>query len=302
MHCEATTQNRDDILEGEIKCRHCGSTFPVVDGILRFDIADKRVLREVAQWEVFADSEGWLELNELYLESLPSSGSNVLMKGDTIGWMGHEYNFFRVLKSLCLKDKSILDLGAGRCWSSKWMALVGGEVVAFDAMTHPSTGLGAGAVFLKNHNLFFERVAGDFNDLPFRDGVFDIVFSTGSLHHSVDIHKTVSQASRVLKSKGLLAIASEPVSSFRRTNEEVKLSRSQDGINEHAYRMIKWLVLFRSNNLKLHAINESLHVYDPDSIFYQGVLASAISKTKWGKLLYLILRGGVLNCIMMKTA
>ena len=294
--------NDQQLVEGQIRCDGCKQSFPIDKGILKFSINDKDLLREMAQWEVFADSEGWLGLNELYLESLPSGGSNILMKKDTIGWLSHEYNFFKMLEKVDVQNKLILDLGAGRCWSSKWISLKGGDVVAFDSLTHPTIGLGAADVFIKNHDIHFDRVSGDFNELPFMDKVFDIVFSTGSLHHSVDIRRSLNEISRVLKPGGFLVLVNEPVLSVLKREEKIKMQGVQDGINEHAYRMTKLLSLFRQNKLKLRFINESLNVYEPGSPYYQGILASIINSTKLGKILSLAIRGGVLNCIAEKIS
>ena len=294
--------DREDICEGELKCNECGDSFPIHEGIIMFNVSRGETLREMSQWELFAESEGWLDMNEKYLESLPSAGSNVLMKNDTMNWVYHEYNFFRMIKSLNIENKSVLDLGTGRCWSSKWMSLMGGEVVAFDAMAHPTVGLGAGAVFIKNHNIYFERVQGDFSLLPFKNGAFDIVFSSGSVHHSVDISRTVSEISRVVKPGGVVAMANEMASAFYRKTEKCEMTGCQDGINEFAYRMTRLLTLFRKNKLKLANIRESIIVYDKQSPYYQGIFASAINATKWGTLLRLILRGGLVNCVLKKAA
>lgn len=289
------------VREGRITCNNCAKYFDIKKGILEFDIEDKELLREMAQWEVFAESEGWLKPNELYLESLPSAGSKLLMKKDTIGWLCHEYNFFTMLDKIDVNDKYILDLGAGRCWSSKWLTKKGGKVVAYDALAHPTIGMGAADIFFKNHGIYFDRVRGDFNELPFNNGIFDIVLSSGALHHTVDLDKTVNEAARVLKNNGLLVLVNEMSSRILTREEKVKMSGKQDGINEHNYRTGKLLKVLKSNGFTLQTINESIHVYQPNSDYYQGMFASLISKTNAGKLLYLLLRGGIVNFILKKT-
>lgn len=296
-----TEQSHEEyVLDGTVKCIQCGILYRIKDGILILKIHDRDVLREKSQWEQFAKTEGWLEKNELYLEALPSAGANFLMHKDTIGWLTHEYNFFTMLKILSLKGKSVLDFGAGRCWSSKWMAMKGAEVVAFDALEHPTIGLGAGAVFLKNHDIYFDRVCGDFNELPFQDETFDIVVSTGSMHHSNNLSVTIGEVARILKTGGSLAIMNEPVRSFRSLDETVKLKGDQEGINEHEYRMTRYLSLFRRHGLKIGRIHESVLVYNRGSAYYGGILASLINRTLWGRLLNLVLCGGVMNILCYK--
>jgi ubiquinone/menaquinone biosynthesis C-methylase UbiE len=288
------------IEEGDVRCLSCDSHYRIAKGILIFKIEDVAVLKEKSQWERFAESEGWLDPNEHYLEALPSGGANVLIPGDTIGWLNHEHNFFTMLKTLSLKGKLVLDLGAGRCWASKWMALMGAEVVAFDAMEHPTLGLGAGAIYLRNHGIHFDRVSGDFNELPFQDSLFDVVLSTGSMHHSSDLNRTLEEVSRVLKPGGILSIVNEPVSSFRLRDETLKTSGAQEGINEHEYRMTRYLATFKRHGLKLGRVFESPNAYQRGSHYYQGIWAALINRTRFGRIANLVLRGGVLNSVAEK--
>lgn len=293
--------DRDAVSTGEIRCDSCGAEFPIRDGIVMFDITNTETLREMSQWERFAESEGWLEKNEGYLESLPSAGSNVLMKGDTIGWLYHEYEFFSMVTSLNLTNKRILDLGAGRCWSSKWMSLMGGVVVAFDAMSHPTVGLGAGGVYMKNHEIYFERVQGDFNALPFKDAQFDIVISTGAIHHSTDIRQTIREVSRVLRPGGLAVLVNEMASGFYVIKEKHNMTGHQHGINEVSYRMTKLLSSFRASNLKIVDLRGSIRVYDKRTPYYQGIFGSLINAATWSKLANLVIRGGLYSCVLRRN-
>ena len=223
------------------------------------------------------------------------------MKSDTIGWLTHEYNFFTMLKILNMTGATILDLGAGRCWLSKWMSMMGAKVIAFDAMEHPTLGLGAGAVFMQNHDIYFDRISGDFNELPFEDGIFDIVLSTGSMHHSNDLSQTIREVSRVLKKEGTLAIVNEPVGSVRLRDETIKLQGAQQGINGHEYRITRYLSLFKENSIRMATINETVSEYERGSFYYQGPLASLVNKSMIGRLIYLVMFGGVLNCTAIKS-
>lgn len=297
----STEIDTSTVYNSKVFCRACDTSYSIVDGIFRLKIDDDEVKRESIQWEKFAETEGWLEPNIYYLESLPSAGANILMPEDTIGWLTHEYNFFKMLKSLKIEGASILDLGAGRCWSSKWMSMMGGEVIAFDAMEHPTLGLGAGAHYMKNHDIYFDRISGDFNQLPFKDETFDIVLSTGSMHHSNDLDLTFREVSRVLKKQGVLSIVNEPVGSIRLRDERIKLEGAQDGINEHEYRITRYLSLFKKYNLNLSTLNETVSAYERSSFYSQGPFASVINRTRIGSLCYLVLFGGVLNCTAIKN-
>jgi hypothetical protein len=54
------------------------------------------------------------------------------------------------------------------------------------------------------------RVAADFHELPFPDGVFDLVFIASSVHHTVRWRTVVDELLRVTAPGGLLAIENEP--------------------------------------------------------------------------------------------
>jgi ubiquinone/menaquinone biosynthesis C-methylase UbiE len=296
----ATGGEEAGVMDGALTCRGCGAETPVSGGIVCFRIHDEKVLREKAQWEVFAGSEGWLESDVRYLESLPSSGANLLKKNDTLNWGVHEWNFFNVLRALGVQGMEVLDLGAGRCWSSRWITLAGGRVTALDAMEHKTLGLGAGDVFMQGGDIYFERVAGDFNTLPFRDESFDAVFISGALHHSPAPEKTISEIARVLRPGGMVALANEPVSNFRAYEEPVVGSVEQEGINEFSYRVTRLLGLFAKNALHMRHVFENISVYDRSSPYYQGVLAALINRTPAGRLFVMKIKGGVLNCILQK--
>lgn len=283
-------------------CRACRHSYPFQNGIINAGVQDPKVLGEVAQWAKFADSEGWLHPTDLYLESLPSRAANILAPKDTITWMDHEYNFFRTLDGIQVKGRDLLDLGAGRCWSSKWLALLGANVIALDALDHPTIGLGAGDVYMRNHPIHFDRIAGDFNELPLLAGTFDVVLVSGSLHHSLDIERSMAEIVRVLRPRGTFVLVNEPVSNFRAKVEAVQMTGHQEGINEHAYRITRLLDLFQKHGLRVERIQESLRVYEPGSGYYQGWLGSFINRAMWTQKLWLTARGGILNCVAARRA
>ncbi len=55
-----------------------------------------------------------------------------------------------------------------------------------------------------------DRVAGDFHDLPFRDGYFDFAYVSASLHHTLQPEDIISEMMRVLKPGGLFYCQREP--------------------------------------------------------------------------------------------
>jgi SAM-dependent methyltransferase len=99
-------------------------------------------------------------------------------------------------------------------------------------------------IYIQNEKTYFERILGDMNDMPFRQGVFDIVFVAASLHHSSRIHKTIRLIKHVLKPGGKLIVVNEPVVSIF-SNREVKCPEVEHGVNEHVLWLWEYLLALR---------------------------------------------------------
>lgn len=101
---------------------------------------------------------------------------------------------------------TILDLGAGNGWLSNRLTEQGHHLAAVDLMTDPYDGLGAAV----HYETEFTRLQAAFDHLPLESGQFDLAVFNGSLHYAADLATTLSEALRVLKPDGLLAILDSP--------------------------------------------------------------------------------------------
>jgi len=87
---------------------------------------------------------------------------------------------------------------------ARWLAAEGGRVTGVD--------ISPVAAHLARGRLRPERpgatglVAGDIRRLPFRDGVFDLVFSFGTIEHVREVREAVREAVRVLKANGRIVL------------------------------------------------------------------------------------------------
>lgn len=109
-------------------------------------------------------------------------------------------------------DTAILDLGAGYGGSARFLVRkYGSHVTCLNLSTVQNT---------RNRRLnrdagLTEKIAvdeGDFENVPYRDGRFDVVWSQDSFLHSGDRRKAIYEAARVLKSGGTL-IFTDPMQS-----------------------------------------------------------------------------------------
>jgi len=103
-----------------------------------------------------------------------------------------------------LTGKKILEIGSGGGGHSALFKFHGADVTAVDITAERAVGTslklqlvpqGAGRAY-----------QADAENLPFRDDVFDIVYSNGVLHHSEDTDQCIAEVHRVLKPGGLAVI------------------------------------------------------------------------------------------------
>ena len=94
------------------------------------------------------------------------------------------------------------------------------RAVALDIVPDANVGLGRGRALMEDADVYFERVIGDGERLPFNPESFDLVFSHASLHHSSNLPLLLQNVSRVLRPGGRLC-AIEPSISILESEEKV---------------------------------------------------------------------------------
>jgi SAM-dependent methyltransferase len=104
----------------------------------------------------------------------------------------------------------ILDLGAGNGWLSHRLACMRHNAIALDIRDDTVDGLGAAAELQTDVAGAFGRVASSFDELPFESGRFDVAVFNASLHYARDLGRALSEAGRVTRTGGILAILDSP--------------------------------------------------------------------------------------------
>lgn len=229
--------------DGTVACRGCGATMEIIDGMIDArGVLPEPLRRESRQWEVFAQSEDWLAPPEEYLLTLPRP--TVTVPGDTLTWPVHAWNFEQMLDRVDVAGKRVLDVAAGRCWSTRLLCERGARCTATDIMEHPTIGLGVGELLFRRRSIYFERVLCDMADMPFADETFDVVWLSGSLHHTIDLRRTIEELRRVLVPGGTIVLVNEAASAAT-AREVCQPTGAQEGINEHEYRTWRYLFYLR---------------------------------------------------------
>lgn len=99
-----------------------------------------------------------------------------------------------------LKNKKVLDVGAGTGRLSLMLSKAGAQVTAVDVSE-------AMLKILKNKDKKIEIIVGDAQSLPFEDAAFDIVTAAFLVVHLKDLSVFFDEAYRVLKDGGILAVS-----------------------------------------------------------------------------------------------
>ena len=118
--------------------------------------------------------------------------------------------FVRHLLLPAKRPLRILDIGAGNGWLCHRVARLGHEAIALDVREDDIDGLGAARQLLDENPDLFARLAASFDELPLPPDQFDITLFNASLHYATDLRRVLSEARRVTKSGGTLAILDSP--------------------------------------------------------------------------------------------
>jgi len=145
------------------------------------------------------------------LRSLPYLAEGVCARQWTVRARSFEAFVDRVLRPMSsVGPIDLLDLGAGNGWLCHRVATYGHRAIAIDIRDDEIDGLGAAADFLSDAAAPFQRVKASFDTLPFHDDCFDIVLFNASLHYATDLRRALTEASRVTRSGGCVAVLDSP--------------------------------------------------------------------------------------------
>lgn len=171
----------DYVNEGDLYCEKCGAVYPITKGIPRFVKSDGYVSSFSLEWARHAKTQ---------LDSV--SGLTVARD-----------SFFQRtgFTSEDLKGKLALDAG---CGIGRYMEVAqgaGARIIGVD-MSYSVDQAYENVGKLPNVDI----VQADLLNLPFKEGVFDTVFSLGVLHHTSNCHEAFKSVAKLPKTGGSLAV------------------------------------------------------------------------------------------------
>lgn len=105
-----------------------------------------------------------------------------------------------------LQGKKVLEVGPGAGGHSALFAKYGAQVTAVDITFDRARATNAKFDLMDDMAAGCGALQADAENLPFADGTFDIVYSNGVLHHTLDTEAAIAEVYRVLKPGGLAVI------------------------------------------------------------------------------------------------
>lgn len=124
---------------------------------------------------------------------------------------------------------SILDAGAGNCWLSWNLALLGHAVVALDLNDDPRDGLRAGRHYLENGRVTFGRLCSSYSTLPLHSDSADSIIFNASLHYALNLNAVIAESVRVLAPGGEILVVDSPFYRHREDGELMVRQREEKG-------------------------------------------------------------------------
>ncbi len=175
-------------LSTELACRRCFKSYEAPDGIPNLRLA----------------SDARVEVVRRFYEETPFPGYPAR---DSLAWLNaraERSDFARLLNQAIPSDARILDIGCGTGQMSLYLARAHRLVIGAD-LTRKSLELGAAAArrFQLSRVLFVET---DLHCPGLREASFDVVYSSGVLHHTPDPRASFARIAPLARPGGMIVL------------------------------------------------------------------------------------------------
>lgn len=269
------------ILDGMLQCTQCSATYRIHKGI-PYLIIDEELEESKAQ-----EMKGWVSLWEkkgMYEQSVLSQHIEQSFKLPYLGGpicTQVARMFDMALEEMDLTgNETILDLGAGVGWASRYFAEKGCKVIATDIVDDQWYGLGHSWAIMEDAGVYFNPLLMDGERLAFPNDTFDIVFFCAALHHFERFDQVLKQVNRVLKPGGRLIATGEPAIDLftRERNVQATLEEVEEGIIERRAKVYEYWWAIKKSGFTNIQIDIS-ETYNASAIQVYSWLISARNNT-----------------------
>jgi SAM-dependent methyltransferase len=192
-----------------LSCSRCGFRMSTEGGIVHALPPERTAyfLRFMQDYERIRAAEGRGSESQKFYLSLPYNDISGRNNGQ---WhiRGRSYDcLINHVLDAPARGKTVLDIGAGNCWMSFRLALLGYRPVAVDLLTNEDDGLGAAMHYQHALPDLFPRFQAEITRLPFQSRQFDVVIFNASFHYSEDYEASLGEAFRCLRPGGMVVIS-----------------------------------------------------------------------------------------------
>lgn len=177
----------------------------------------------------------------------------------------------RIIEQVSFKGR-ILEIGAGSSWFSCELSKLKDvtEVYCLDFSERMMLDIVPQMCdFLKADTSKIVRVVGDFYNLDFAEGYFDMVVVDAALHHAEDLVGLLNGVFRVLNKEGVLVAIREPIVPLFRQGSRDSFGKHERelGVTEKIYDKIEWKTYFDEAGFNLKFLS-----IIPNSNFKQSLM------------------------------
>ena len=300
LEIQIQEENEIEIRQGLLMCHRCNTSYDIDDGIPNLLVnPTEEILSEQRAWDILVNK---VENTDELMLSLPDA-----LDEHRSGWASMAVNFHYMWSQLeLLGNERVLDLGSGRCWTTRYFAREGCYAVGIDIVSTKYVGLRTADIFIEHDKIYFERLLSDMNNTPFRDESFDLIFVAATIHHSSNLDVTMEQIKRLLKPGGKLILINEPIIGLFQ-HKLVEGEEVEYGVNEHVYWFFDYISAIRRAGMayRVYPYIGSYHslLAKSNSIIKKHWLKHRPLSFVWRPLVYcqLIFSGGILNLIADKS-
>lgn len=155
-----------------------------------------------------------------------------------------------------VREKSVLDVGAGRGIASYAFAKDQAKVTALEPDQSDIVGSGALKRLRDDSNLDFEIVEDWAESMPFKNSSFDLVYARQVLHHANNLGKFCKEIFRILKPGGLFLACREHVAANKNDLEKFLHTHILNKYthNEYAYSLWEYKYALKEAGFRIKSI------------------------------------------------